>query len=98
VHLCSLPSRRAGLAVLARLALSAPGSLAPAADPADDNEVHVNFEDRPQGEPLPFDTALTGKGGPVRWELLRDERPRTAPRCSPRRATIGRATASRSRS
>jgi len=61
-------SRWAGLAVLAGLALSAPGILAQAADLADNNEAHVNFE----GEPLSFDTALTGKGGPVRWELLQD--------------------------
>ena len=65
--------RKVGAAVLAGLSLSAPGVLAQATDPADDNEVHANFEDRPQAEPLSFDTALTGKGGPVRWELLEDE-------------------------
>jgi hypothetical protein len=59
--------------VLVGLALSAPDALAQATNPADHNEVHVNFEDRPQGEPLSFDTALTGKGGSVRWELLEDE-------------------------
>ena len=74
MRLCPWSSRRAGLAVLAGLALSAPGALAQAADPADDNEVHVNFEDRPAGRSRSsFETALTGKGGPVRWELLRDE-------------------------
>src|SRR5215212_3074224 len=74
VRLRSWPSRGAGLAaVLVGLALFAPGSLAQAADPADDDGVHVDFENRPQGEPLSFDTALTGKGGPVRWELLQDE-------------------------
>jgi hypothetical protein len=44
--------------VLAGLALSIPGTLAQATNPADDNEAHVNFEDWPQGEPLSFDTAL----------------------------------------
>ena len=68
------PPRGAGLALLAGLALSATGALAQATDPADDNEVHINFEDRPvDGPPPSFDTALTGKGGPVRWELLEDE-------------------------
>jgi hypothetical protein len=62
-----------GIVVLVGLALSAPAALAQATNPADHNEVHVNFEDRPQGEPLSFDPALTGKGGPVRWELLQDE-------------------------
>ena len=63
------PSRGAGLAVLALLASSAPDALAQATDPADDNEVRVNFEDGPTGGPSPsFETALTGKGGPVRWE------------------------------
>jgi hypothetical protein len=61
-------SRWVGLAVLAGLTLSAPGILAQTADLADDNEAHVNFED----QPLSFDTALTGEGGPVRWELLQD--------------------------
>jgi hypothetical protein len=61
-------SRWVGLVVLTGLALSAPGTLAQAADLADNNEAHVNFE----GQPLSFDTALTGKGGPVRWELLQD--------------------------
>jgi hypothetical protein len=59
--------------VLAGLALSAPGALSQAANPVDDKEVHVNFEDRSQGKSLSFDSALTGKGGPVRWELLQDE-------------------------
>jgi hypothetical protein len=66
-------ARKVGAAVLAVLALSPPNALAQATDPADDNEVRVNFEDRPRGEPLSFDAALTGKGGPVRWELLQDE-------------------------
>jgi hypothetical protein len=69
----SWPSRGAGLAVLAGFTLSALGGLVQAADLAAADEVHVNFEDRPQGEPLPFDTGLTGKGAPVRWELLQDE-------------------------
>jgi hypothetical protein len=68
----SLP--RLGAAVLLAIALSASNALAQAAD---DAEVRVNFEDRPAGgPPLSFDTGLTGKGGPVRWELLEDE---TAP-------------------
>jgi hypothetical protein len=36
-------ARWVGLAVLAGLTLSAPGILAQAADPADNNESHVNF-------------------------------------------------------
>jgi hypothetical protein len=66
--------RGIGLAVTAGLAPSPPGVLAQASNPADRNEVHLDFEDHPAGEPAPsFETGLTGKGGPVRWELLRDE-------------------------
>ena len=61
------------IAVLAGLALSPPGVLAQA-NPGDRGEVQVNFEDQPvDGPPSSFETGLTGKGGPVRWELLRDE-------------------------
>jgi hypothetical protein len=68
------PSRGAGLAVLVGLTFSASGALAQATDPADDNEVRLNFEDGPAGGPPPsFDAALTGESGPVRWELLEDE-------------------------
>jgi hypothetical protein len=70
---CRWSPYEVGIVVLVGLALSAPDALAQATNPADHNEVHVNFEDRPQGEPLSFDTALTGKGGSVRWELLEDE-------------------------
>jgi hypothetical protein len=67
-------SRGVGLAVLAGLALTPLGAFAQATSPADDGEVHVNFEERPVGgTPPSFETGLTGKGGPVRWELLRDE-------------------------
>jgi hypothetical protein len=67
-------SRGVGLAVLAGLALTPPGAFAQATSPADDGEVHVDFEERPVGgTPPSFETGLTGKGGPVRWELLRDE-------------------------
>jgi hypothetical protein len=66
-------SRGIGLAVLAAITLSSSGPLAQATNPAN-NEVHVTFEDSPVGGPSPaFETGLTGKGGPVRWELLRDE-------------------------
>jgi hypothetical protein len=66
--------RVAIVAVLAGLALSPPGALAQATSPANNGEVHVNFEDQPvDGPPSSFETGLTGKGGPVRWELLRDE-------------------------
>jgi hypothetical protein len=54
--------------------LSLPDALAQVTDPADSSEVQVNFEDRPAGGPASsFETGLTGKGGPVRWELLQDE-------------------------
>ena len=67
-------SRGVGLAVLAGLALTPLGAFAQATSPADDGEVHVDFEERPVGGLAPsFETGLTGKGGPVRWELLRDE-------------------------
>jgi hypothetical protein len=67
-------SRGVGLAVLAGLALTPLGAFAQATSPADDGEVHVDFEERPVGgTPPSFETGLTGKGGPVRWELLRDE-------------------------
>jgi hypothetical protein len=61
-----------GLALLAEFVLSRP-ALAQANNPADDDQVHVTFEERQLGGPLPFDTALTGKGRPVRWELLQDQ-------------------------
>ncbi len=60
--------------MLATLALTLPGAFVQAMNPADNNEVQVNFEDHPIGGPPPsFETGLTGKGGPVRWELLQDE-------------------------
>ena len=52
------PSCGAGLIVPAVLARSTPGALAQAADPANENEVRVNFEDRPQSGPLPFNAAI----------------------------------------
>jgi hypothetical protein len=67
------PSRGVELALLATLALTPFSAFAEAPNPADKDEVQVNFEDGSAGGPAPsFDTALTGKGGPVRWELLQD--------------------------
>ena len=63
----------ASLAVLATLALTSLGAFAQATDPANGNEVHIDFEDHPAGGAAPsFETGLTGKGGPVRWVLLDD--------------------------
>jgi hypothetical protein len=67
-------SRGVGFAVLATLALTPLGAFAQATSPADKDEVQLTFEDRSADGPLPsFETGLTGKGGPVRWELLQDE-------------------------
>jgi hypothetical protein len=64
----------ASLAVLAGLALCPPGALAQVSNPANGNGVHLDFEGYTAGGLEPsFETGLTGKGGPVRWELLRDE-------------------------
>jgi hypothetical protein len=66
--------RGVGLAVLATLALTPLGTFAQTTNSADKDEVQVDFEDRSAGGPAPlFETGLTGKGSPVRWELLRDE-------------------------
>jgi hypothetical protein len=68
-------SRGASLAVLATLALTSLGAFAfaQATDPADGDEARLDFEDHPAGGSAPsFETGLTGKAGPVRWELLRD--------------------------
>jgi hypothetical protein len=66
-------SPKLSLLLLAGLGLSLPDALAQVTDPADSSEVQVNFEDRSAGGPVPsFETGLTGKGGPVRWELLQD--------------------------
>jgi hypothetical protein len=60
--------------MLATLALAPLSAFAQAPNLADKDEVQVNFEDSSAGGPaLSFETGLTGKGGPVRWELLRDE-------------------------
>jgi hypothetical protein len=66
---------RIGAILLLGFALFPSGALAQATDPAGGAEVRVDFEDRPAGDggPPSFETGLTGKGGPVRWELLRDE-------------------------
>jgi hypothetical protein len=66
---------RTGAILLLGFALSPSGALAQATDPAGSVEVRANFEDRPAGDGRPpsFETGLTGKGGPVRWERLRDE-------------------------
>jgi len=70
---CPWLSRRVGVAVLAGLALFPPGALAQATRPSNNGEVHVNFEERPAGgPPSSFEAGLTGKGGPVRWQLLED--------------------------
>jgi len=66
--------RGVGLAVLATLALTPLGTFAQTTNSADKDEVQVDFENGSAGGPPPsFETGLTGKGGPVRWELLRDE-------------------------
>jgi hypothetical protein len=66
-------SRGIGLAMLATLALAPLSAFAQAPNLADKDEVQVNFEDSSAGGPaLSFETGLTGKGGPVRWELLQD--------------------------
>src|SRR5215207_2245931 len=65
--------RIAVVVVLAGLALFPPGALAQATRPSNNGEVHVNFEERPAGgPPSSFEAGLTGKGGPVRWQLLED--------------------------
>jgi hypothetical protein len=67
-------SRCVDLAVLVTLALTPLGTLAQTTNAADKDEVQVDFEGQPAGGPSPlFESGLTGKGRPARWELLRDE-------------------------
>jgi hypothetical protein len=68
---------RVGAVFVMGFALLPSGTLAQVVKPAGDAEMRVTFGDRSAGGlPASFEAGLTGKGGPVHWELLKDE---TAP-------------------